>query len=355
MDATESNRSGAEIPQPGTAAFAAALEWRTGEDEIHRTRTVDGWNLGLYRYLPRTAPHARPVLLGHGFAGSRLLFDLSEHTSLARHLAASGFDTWLVDLRGRNDSWPDAGPDPALQWTFDDFVEFDIPAAIRHVLATTGSSALDWIGTEMSGIALYAAVLAGTAAEVSCGVTLGAPARTPPTAEVPGITTPFPEREQDRIPFSMVREVGPVLAAQQSDLLESSFRPTNTDWFVTGRYFSHGVPDEATALAEQFDDWIANDTARNRARTVDYAARLGQYRTPTLMMVGAADRQRPPDAVHATFEELGSHDKRFVSVGVASGFSVDAGHDDLIAGRASPAEVFPIIVDWLVDHEDTSA
>ena len=31
---------------------------------------------------------------------------------------------------------------------------------------------------------------------------------------------------------------------------------------------------------------------------------------------------------------------------VEEGFSLDFGHDDLLAGRAAPAEVFPRIADW---------
>ncbi len=46
-------------------------------------------------------------------------------------------------------------------------------------------------------------------------------------------------------------------------------------------------------------------------------------------------------------DELGSSDKAFVRAGVADGFSVDFGHDDLLAGIAAPAEVFPVVGDWL--------
>jgi hypothetical protein len=32
---------------------------------------------------------------------------------------------------------------------------------------------------------------------------------------------------------------------------------------------------------------------------------------------------------------------------VATGFSVDFGHDDLLAGLAAPTEIFPRIAEWL--------
>ena len=88
------------------------FDWRSARrTSASRARTVDGWNLALYRYRPRGTPRPLPVLCGHGMAGTHLIYDLHPDYSLARYLAGQGFDTWLVDLRGRGDSWPDGGPD----------------------------------------------------------------------------------------------------------------------------------------------------------------------------------------------------------------------------------------------------
>ena len=179
---------------------------------------------------------------------------------------------------------------------------------------------------------------------------MGAPAVTPPEAQVPGVTTGFPQSDGARLPFSMVADIGPRLAADGSELLESSFRPANTDWVVTARYFRHGVPDEASDLVDQFRDWMVEGVMRNRDGALVYSSRLGEVRLPVLVMVGAADLQRPPDAVRATFDALGSADKTFVRVGKADGFPVDAGHDDLDRRRCAPTHVFPVITDWLDAH-----
>ncbi|HZJ26174.1 MAG TPA: alpha/beta fold hydrolase [Acidimicrobiia bacterium] len=330
--------------------LAGAVTWQTTEDERHRARTDDGWNIGLYHYRPDGAARGLPVLLGHGLAGSRYIFDAHEDYSMARALAARGLDVWLVDLRGRNASWPDGGPEPELQWTFDDFVFRDVPAVTDYVAAATGRDALHWVGTEMSGLALYATVISGSAPRLAGGVTMGSPAITPPEGEVPGVTTPFPQRSGTRYPFSMVREVGPQLARDRSEVLDSSFLTTNTDWVVTARYFAHGVPDEATGIVDQFRDWMEHTTMRSVGHSVVWSDRLAEFDRPVLLIAGAADRQRPPAGVVSTHAALGSADRTLVVAGEASGWPIDVGHDDLLAGLTAPTHTFPLVADWLLAH-----
>ena len=40
---------------------------------------------------------------------------------------------------------------------------------------------------------------------------------------------------------------------------------------------------------------------------------------------------------------------------MSSGLSLDFGHDDLVAGRASPTEIFPKIRSWLDEHSVSDA
>lgn len=72
--------------------LADAKRWETAEDERHSARTDDGWNVALYRYRPNGPALGMPVILGHGLAGSRYIFDVHEDYSMARALAARGLD-----------------------------------------------------------------------------------------------------------------------------------------------------------------------------------------------------------------------------------------------------------------------
>ena len=133
----------------------------------------------MYRYRAAGTPQPFPVICGHGMAGTHFIFDLHPRYSLARYLAAHGFDTWLVDLRGRGDSWPDGGPDVRLQWSFDDFVAHDLPTSVERTCELAGAEQAFWLGMEMSGQAVYAAAIAGTARRVRGAVTCGSPVLTP--------------------------------------------------------------------------------------------------------------------------------------------------------------------------------
>ena len=327
------------------------FEWVTGEDERHTARTADGWNLALTRYRPKGEAFPFPVLCGHGMAGTRLIYDLHPDASLARYLASRGFDTWLVDLRGRGDSWPDGGPDRKLQWSFDDLAERDLPAAVGRVCELTGAEQAFWIGMEMSGQALYAAAIRDTAGSVRGGVTCGSPVLTPASAKVPGVTSPPTLRRRGRVAFRAgARLAGPILAYGGSSQLESSFRPCNSIPVAVSRYFRNGIPDEATDLVDQFGDWIREGVMRSRDGSVVDSERLAEVKLPLLIMAAAHDLQRPPESVRAAFEAFGSPDKTFLLAGLKGGFSLDFGHDDLLAGRAAPAEIFPRIAGWLADR-----
>ncbi|MBI4517943.1 MAG: alpha/beta fold hydrolase [Deltaproteobacteria bacterium] len=343
----------------GAATLAAALftlgrsyrrfDWSTAEDERHTARTADGWNLALYRYRAAGRPRPFPVICSHGMAGSRFIFDLHPRYSLARYLARHGFDTWLVDLRGRGDSWPDGGNARSLQWNFDDFVERDLPAVVGRTCEINGATQTFWIGMEMSGQALYAAAIAGTATAIRAAVTCGSPVLTPPTALVPGVTSAPKARRRGRVPFGAgSRLAGPILAYLGARVLESSFRACNSDPLVVARYMRNGIPDEATDLVDQFALWVRERTMCSRDGSVVYSERLDEVRLPLLVMAAARDLQRPAEAVREAFDACGSSDKTFLRAGVAGGFSVDFGHDDLLAGLAAPAEVFSRIADWLV-------
>ena len=127
-------------------------------DQIVYCITEDSWRLALSRYLPaRPLDGAPPVVLCPGFGLSGAIFDLDEEVSLARYLASRGYDVWVLDFRGRGASEkPRLWGRRRLRWCFDDYVDFDVPAALEAVCKTTGARQVQWVGLSMGALAAMA-------------------------------------------------------------------------------------------------------------------------------------------------------------------------------------------------------
>ena len=97
-------------------------------DEVCYTTTEDGWRIGVTRFRPPERRHAVPVLLVHGIASNGRNFDLTDQLSLAMTLCRAGFDTWVLDLRGRGQSVrPRLFSGLHYDWSFDEYAEKDLP------------------------------------------------------------------------------------------------------------------------------------------------------------------------------------------------------------------------------------
>jgi pimeloyl-ACP methyl ester carboxylesterase len=126
---------------------------------VAHTLTDDGWRLALHVYEPPPGATSRrhPVLLCHGLAANHIAFDVHADVSLARHLARRGYLAIAVDLRGHGHSeHPTTRRPRRFGWSFDDYLERDVPAAIAFAKTRSGASAVHWIGHSMGGILGYA-------------------------------------------------------------------------------------------------------------------------------------------------------------------------------------------------------
>ena len=141
--------------------------------EVGFARTKDGWHLALSRYGAQ--PRRRyPVLLVHGLGSNRLAFDLAPEVSLAACLGRLGFDVFALDLRGHGRSQkPRWWGKKFWGWSFHDYPEKDLPAAIDAVLERTGADGVHVVGHSMGGITLHIGRVRGEDRIVS-GITLGA-------------------------------------------------------------------------------------------------------------------------------------------------------------------------------------
>lgn len=102
-------------------------------------------------YSPAAAASQRPVVfLQHALMDSSAGWLLLGQQSLALQCAARGFDVWLGNARGNRYSRNHTTllpTQPAFwAWSWQQQAEYDLPASIEHVLATTQQQRLVYVG-----------------------------------------------------------------------------------------------------------------------------------------------------------------------------------------------------------------
>ena len=311
--------------------------------------TRDRWALALHRYR-RDEPGAPAAILCSGYACNRHFIDFDDRYSLARFLAGRGFDTWVVELRGRGESHALPGCQAPDQWTFDDLAHIDVPAAIKYVRQTLGHGRIAWIGHSMGGMVLYAHLgVARRGTAPAAAVTLGSPVVFPQVASELAhrigsflLALPFPGRVPQR----------PILGALwhlvgRTRAVAVGMNPDNVDHPLVGRALRRSITNVSRAKLCQLAQWARAGTFASTDGSLDYRRNLRRVETPTLVVAGACDRLATLETVAAAYEDIRTAAKRLLVLGTEAGLGSNYGHVDMIFGRRAPDEVFPLIADWL--------
>jgi predicted alpha/beta hydrolase len=324
-------------------------------DEVHFVSTHDGWRLALHRHRPRSEGGGTPVILCGGYGCNRYFLDYDETYSLARHLARLGFDSWVVELRGRGLSHATRVCRRPAAWTFDDLARIDVPAAVEYVARTVGRR-IAWIGHSMGGMVLYAYL--GCHPEgstlVASGITIASPVVFPMTGT--GLFASI-GRLLLHVPLSDTIRQRWVLGAMwhlvgQTGALSIGMNPANIDRQIVGRALRRALSNVSRLKLQQLARWAREGEFTSADGAVDYRAALGRVRTPLLVVAGSADHVAPPATVQRALAHLSAGVGSYLEFGRVHGHGIDYGHVDLILGRAAPGEVFPALSRWLSDHDD---
>jgi pimeloyl-ACP methyl ester carboxylesterase len=324
-------------------------------DEIHFAATADDWRVALVRYRPISEggpAHGEPVLLVHGIAANRYNFDLTDDLSLARFLAARGWDVWLVELRGRGLSMrPRLFSKVKYDWSFDEYAERDLPAAAACVARATGRKRIHVVGFSTGALAAMAWLSdPHRNLEVASLVSIGGATSFKRTGRnVSGRLLRNLRWLRHRW---LMRVVAPISGYWHPSPLQIIYNPENTKGSVQRRTMVNMIANFSRNEVLQYSDWILNDVFRSIDLRRDYRAELGRITTPALLLAGPRDVLATPDAVKATFEALGSTDKQFMICSRAQGLRVNYGHFDLVIGREAPAEIYPLVARWLDAHRE---
>lgn len=327
---------------------------------IHTTQAADGWPLTLRRYPAQGAtPHREPVILQHGLGACSRQFDLpvprSVHApSLARWLAARGYDVWVPDLRGVGGSASPGGSGRhRWGWSFDDHLQLDMPEILRFVTAHSEHPRVHWVGHSMGGILLLAYAAIHGAPHIASGTVLagaldysGAPSRFDFIRPLKRLG-----RLVMRVPSGSAARVFAPLAGRFHTPIEASFyHSPNLAPEAARALIREAHHDVSGEILYQLATLFSPGGLRSLDGRVGYADRLGEMTTPVLFGVGDRDMQCAPTVVERTFNRLGSPRHALRKFGLPHGDAQSYGHFDILCGRRSDVEVFPEILSWLDTH-----
>jgi fermentation-respiration switch protein FrsA (DUF1100 family) len=128
--------------------------------------------------------------------------------------------------------------------------------------------------------------------------------------------------------------------------------PGNVDPVLVRRLHATVFGTVSTAVLLQLSTAFTSGGLRSADGSRSYLddLRAAEVSTPVLALAGDRDEQCPLGATERTLGALRSR-TRLAEFGIAHGHSSHYGHFDLIIGKRAPAEVWPAIEAWLIEHD----
>jgi len=343
--------------------------------------TDDGWYLAAERTRMEGRRPDRPlpvVLLVAGGNCNTTIYDC-DLNSLTKYLGERGFDCWAVNLRGAGNSLrPGASITSTMQlanvagvrtfipqvdvsalqcdWTMDDYIERDIPAAVDTVLELTGRKKLQIIGFGLAGMASLAYLEGeGTSDKVASLVTIASAMTVPkPASALLAGLAAHPEYADfaralsaTELPEEFTGILGRKVAAPPEMLF---FARENVSPSALARFLYRGTVGLSPGVLRQFRSFLVEGCFTSADGKRNYTEQLERIETPLLAIAGNADNLALPEGVRHVYQHVSSEQKRFKVFGLAFDAQSDYGHLDLLLGRQAPNDVYPVIRKWLKEH-----
>jgi pimeloyl-ACP methyl ester carboxylesterase len=329
----------------------------TSPDEIHFVQAADGARLALHRYRPPAPLYREPVILCHGLAMNRFLFDFGGDPSLARFLRDHGFDVWVVEYRGAGmSSSPRLFDGRKMNWTLDDIVHRDVTAFVNAVSRAAGGAPVHWIGHSTGGVVILCHLGLYPHVPVASVVALGTPAQ---FDRLKGFAWLHPGRFLlQRFRVLRIELLSQLVAAgwltfrlwPVRTILRALMNPANVSRRLLRCALVNLLTNPLCPLVLQYSAWMRTGRALSVDGTVDYFEGLGRIHTPVLLLCGAADPAAPPAAARWLYDRLAGQPRQLLIASRDNGTRQDYGHGDLLLGRHAVEEVFPLVRRWLVER-----
>jgi pimeloyl-ACP methyl ester carboxylesterase len=349
--------------------------------KYYHTTTQDGVTLALRRYQPEVVDREKnPVILCHGLSYNLLFWDLHESVSLPRYLASQGYDVWSLSLRGAT---PSSQPlnsamrrlarfnlDPMLlstlqarlqtvtltNWSVDDHIQYDVPAALAFVREQTDMGQVHWVGHSMGGMVMMAYLGQADAAEtgqVKTFVGIGVP-----MVAFHPLSDPYQFLLDQQATLAVGSQVvgssapaavGVVAGDLGTPMDKLFYNGDNVDGSVLRALFYQAEEEISPGQFEQLMSMVRSERFTSLDGEVDYVAGLKRVMRPTYLLAGTVDNMATVAAVKFVHREVPGEPKQYKMFGRVNGHRSNYGHDDLVIGRHAKEEIYPTILEWLDD------
>ena len=276
-------------------------------------------HLGIYG---QSSKGNQPIVLVHGSFTNRRFWLSPQGVGFARYLVEAGYDVWMMEMRGHGLSPRNVN---FKENNIERYSSSDVPAINDFIIEQTGMKPV-WLGHSLGGVLISTAIAAGTL----------------PQSNVAGIallgTQVMRRRWFLRIPF--VTSLGKL-------------------WFtlnpeMDGRKLKIGPENEPSGVAKEYLRWLGlfgQWSFKN-----DKTPLLSNWQTvdiPVLAMVGKNDQSDPAKYCRRFYDACGSSNKEFKLLSKADGFRQDYGHVDMLVSKEAAKEVWPEILSWLVNIDQS--
>ena len=271
--------------------------------------------------------------------------------SLAVSLTQSGYDAWLLDLRGHGDAIVHDGD--IHGWTVDDYAGHDLQRAIHHIQEQTGSAEVAVVGHSMGGI--VAAAYHGIHGDEALGalVVVGSPI----DFSNPDVLLRLGQvgigagtalrRLRSEVPARWLSMVPGKIPLHGEGIL---FNGRNIEPSVRREMLRQIVSPMSREELAHFTQMIKAGRLTSADGSKDYVAELASLTTPLLVISGATDKVAKPSRVRPWIEASGSPNETYIEAGQESGMQEDYGHLDLALGDRAREEIHAEIIEWLDAH-----
>ncbi len=316
----------------------------------------------LRHYPPRreALPPRRyrvPLVIVPPLAVNMLIYDLFEQRSLVRFLRDSGFSLYLIDW-GRPERRHD-------ERHLSDYIQGLLPQALAQVRAHSGEQDLSLHGWSMGG--LFASCYAALGdPDIRNLVLLGAPCdyhapggmnwqnrllsrQLRGLHRLTGFNPHRTRREWWRSPgwanalaFKLASPTGTLRG--YTELLRRLDDRDHVESHATQAAFLDDMVAYPGGVMQDVVQYLLteNRLARGRLPLPDGEASLAAVQASTLLLTGDRDPIVPPASSERLLQLIGSQD--------ASLSQVPGGHMSIVSGRQAPAQIWPVMRDWLASR-----